>query len=405
MKQKIVIISQQYPFGRGENYLDRELNFFAQTYDEIHLYPLFFKGEERLVNNQTFVSKLFENKAKRVKKSYLLTHFRLIFHILWLEFKNTQVKGYFIKNIKSITSQLIIKIDDAMLFYTELLAKDLLKSDIYSVWMDEGALMCAILHKKGLIGDFNFRLHGYDLYDERREGNYMPFRFFCFQQAKSIFIVSKAGKTYLENKRLFPDKLIVNYSGLYDHGLNPKQVQDANFVICSCSNVISIKRVHKIAEALQKVAFPVKWIHIGDGDQMNLLQNQVSKLPANISVELKGFLSNAQVMEIYTTIPIDLFVHVSETEGLPLSLVEAMSAGIPVLATDAGGTGEVVNQNTGELIPVDFDIELLQEKIEKFRNDSSYWHSKRKGARQNYVDYFDAEKNYPEFVKTIKSYP
>jgi glycosyltransferase involved in cell wall biosynthesis len=50
---------------------------------------------------------------------------------------------------------------------------------------------------------------------------------------------------------------------------------------------------------------------------------------------------------------IDIFVHPSETEGLPNAVLEAAAAGLPIVATDAGGTREIViDGTTGLLVPV-----------------------------------------------------
>ena len=67
----------------------------------------------------------------------------------------------------------------------------------------------------------------------------------------------------------------------------------------------------------------------------------------------------------------DAFVLNSTYEGLPHVVLEAMAAGVPVIATDAGGTGEVVEHNvTGLLIPVG-DASALQAAVERLWSDPS----------------------------------
>ena len=401
--KKIIIISQKYPFGNGENYMERELHFFAQSYDEVVLLPLHPTGVSRDLNPNIQLSTFFKNKSTTVNKSILFKNLGFILSILWLEFRKTKVKGYFLKQLKKIAAQLVSVIEDMERFKREILIEENRSANFYSVWMDESALMLAMLKKKGLISDFVFRLHGYDLYDERREGHYMPFRYFCFQQAKSIFIVSKAGKDYLQAKNLFSSKLITNYSGLYDQGLNPKVDKNEELVICSCSNLIPLKRVHKIAEVIATLPFRVKWIHLGDGSEKDRIKVITDQFPSHIYVDFRGQVSHAEVMKCYTTEPIDVFVHVSETEGLPLSLVEAMSAGIPIIATDAGGTNEIVNDENGVLLAVDFAAADLKNSITKFQSDVHYWLDKKEGARHQFEMFFNAEVNYPEFIKKIRS--
>ena len=56
----------------------------------------------------------------------------------------------------------------------------------------------------------------------------------------------------------------------------------------------------------------------------------------NISFELKGFVDNNELLQIYTDKCFSFFINVSESEGLPVSIMEAASAGIPIVATDVG---------------------------------------------------------------------
>ena len=48
----------------------------------------------------------------------------------------------------------------------------------------------------------------------------------------------------------------------------------------------------------------------------------------------------------------DLFVNMSLSEGIPVSIMEAISFGIPIIATNVGGNAEIVNDETGVLIPL-----------------------------------------------------
>jgi len=66
---------------------------------------------------------------------------------------------------------------------------------------------------------------------------------------------------------------------------------------------------------------------------------------------------------------IDVFVHPSESEGLPNAVLEAAAAGLPIVATDAGGTGEIVQSRvTGILVPVGA-IDAMATAIEELRAD------------------------------------
>jgi glycosyltransferase involved in cell wall biosynthesis len=83
-----------------------------------------------------------------------------------------------------------------------------------------------------------------------------------------------------------------------------------------------------------------------------------------LEIKLNGFVDNKNLIKFYQSQPVDLFLNVSASEGLPVSIMEALSFGIPVIATDVGGTSELVNENNGQLIPANFDINELAYSIE-----------------------------------------
>ena len=402
MNTKIIVITQRYPFGKGEVYMEREIEYLSQEYSQVIILPIDSTGEARKVKKGVVVDSFYEKRTGVIPKKLFLNNFGLIFSVFLREFLFSGKKRFLIKNLKKYLAVFLICLEDSKRFEEVFLSNGYDKMDFYSVWMDEGAIMLAILKKKKKIRDFVFRLHGYDLYDDRRKGGYMPFRYFCFKYVKRIFIVSKMGENYLRKKGLFVSKLEVNYSGVYDHGLNPKRESNNEFVICSCSNIIPLKRVHLIARILRELKFPVRWIHLGGGDGIDVLKSEIAMLPSHVNVELRGHISFDEVLATYRNESIDLFIHLSETEGLPLSLVEAMSFGIPVIATDAGGTNEIVNEKNGVLLPVTFNIENAVREIVKFRDNENYWLKKKEEARRTYKEHFAAEKNYPNFVQRIK---
>jgi glycosyltransferase involved in cell wall biosynthesis len=97
-----------------------------------------------------------------------------------------------------------------------------------------------------------------------------------------------------------------------------------------------------------------------------------------------------------------LFINVSTTEGIPVSIMEAMSFGIPVIATDVGGTSEIVNDGNGMLLPKNPEISLISNIILQFYNLND--ETKIKLKREVYTSWannFDAEKNYNDFLKNI----
>lgn len=92
----------------------------------------------------------------------------------------------------------------------------------------------------------------------------------------------------------------------------------------------------------------VRVVLLGDGPQREALQAQVAELAIADAVELAGEVDDVRARLDRA----DAFVLSSRSEGMPLSVLEAMAAGLPVVASDVGGVHEVVvDGETGRLVP------------------------------------------------------
>ena len=107
-----------------------------------------------------------------------------------------------------------------------------------------------------------------------------------------------------------------------------------------------------------KSAREIEWLHFGDGILRNELEEtrlyKTGICQTGITYRFMGHYPNEELLKFYTANKVDLFINTSSTEGMPVSIMEAQSFGIPVIATDTGGVKEVVTEGTGSLLPVDF---------------------------------------------------
>jgi len=106
-------------------------------------------------------------------------------------------------------------------------------------------------------------------------------------------------------------------------------------------------------------------------------------------------------MDIYRNNPVDLFVHTSKSEGLPFVIMEALSCGLPVIATDAGGVGELVDSQVGKLLPVDISPDELAEQLWKLLECPGYLEQKKSSAVQRWESTVNAETNYAQFASDL----
>lgn len=281
----------------------------------------------------------------------------------------------------------------------------------YSFWFYD-CIYLAWLRKKGWINKAITRTHGGDLFEERGSlSGKILFRHFQGWYLDKILSVSKTGSSYLQNKYpKFKHKIETEYLGSTSHeNLNPIN-KGERFVLVSCAMVRNIKRIHKIAEMLQYIDFPLTWYHIGyenlqakNDKTIAIYIDNIEKLKSKKNVEFvaKGNMNNKEIFHFFRDIPINLFISLSEAEGIPVSMMEAISFGIPVISTDVGGCKEIVTDETGILISLETEMKEVAQFIKEFKNSPKNTLEFRNGVRKFWEEYFDAEKNYSEFMKYL----
>jgi glycosyltransferase involved in cell wall biosynthesis len=400
-KKDLFLFTANYPYSLSETFLENELPILAFNFNDI-LISTIKKGEEmrEMSYNAKVIGSLGEREGCKPKKLFF-KHFFLILNSLFIEFLGCDRKLYFLKNIRKFNSQLIRAIYDANFIIKRMELSSRTKV-FYSVWLNDWALALAVLKQKGEIKNFIIKCGGFDIYDERHEGNYLPFRYFIYKNASAIFPNSKSGEIYLKNKNMFSSKIQCSYLGTHDHGINPFSFNEITIV--SCSSLIPLKRIHLIIEILKHIEFNLKWVHFGAGSLLNQISESALSLPKNIVTEFKGQVANQEILEYYSKNSVSLFITTSETEGLPISLQEAISFGIPVVGTNVGGIAEVVNEETGFLIDKDFSPSEVAELIKKFIFSTSNMEQYRKGVREFWERNFKDEIVYSEFCKKIDRY-
>lgn len=276
----------------------------------------------------------------------------------------------------------------------------------YSYWMSVQAETFFYLKKKYPKGIFVSRCHSIDIYEERSKNNYLEYRQQLIDLLKSIYCISTNAKEYFEQLYICKNKCKLAKLGSFsDFGLICEEKSQKHvFKIVSCSSIIEVKRLHLIVEALAQIKeYPIVWHHYGTGHLEKELCHLAGKLPANINYEFKGFVKHPQLLEMYVKEGYDLFINVSEIEGIPVSMMEAMSVGIPVLGPRVGGVPEIVKDGeNGYLFDKDGDITELSEYIMKFVNMTDEEYSiLRKNCYQFWNENHNMQINYKKFAEDI----
>lgn len=278
-----------------------------------------------------------------------------------------------------------------------------------SFWMDDNATVLAYLKDKNLINKAFALAHGRDLYEWRQpKTGLLPFKVYQLKHLDKVFSISRAGAEYLrERYPAYRDKVDVIYLGSYDCGV----LHDQNnvYTVVSCARVRNVKRIHLIAQALSEAQFPIKWIHLGEykmnkNDPTYQVYNEAMQAANRnkfLEIDLKGELTNKQIEEFYKTQPVDLFISVSESEGLPVSMMEAQSFGIPILSTDVGGCNEIVNDQTGYLLNKDVSKDVLLEAVYNIYKQGQITQKDRESIKRFWNNKFNIVKNFDSLTKQI----
>jgi glycosyltransferase involved in cell wall biosynthesis len=294
-------------------------------------------------------------------------------------------------------------------FIQEVIKREKLEDGIviYSYWMNIGA------RAMSLLDDFKgiriARAHRIDLYEKVTDMKYLPLLRRISLTLDAIFFISEHGKEYFEyNTGLPAQKNLVSRLGINNpYPFNPGKAGSDVFRIVSCSGLIKVKRVHLIIQALDKLRPGKKiiWNHFGEGDLKDELYRMAEKRlgsKENFGFRFMGQVPNAELMEFYNSHGIGLFINTSASEGIPVSIMEAQSFGIPVIATDTGGIREIIKENTGIILPPLFSIADLTNWIEYYVNmEPEEMAGIKNIVYNNWKQNFSARSNYEEFIKKV----
>lgn len=403
-KSTLIVLTASFPYGKAETFLEDEIPVLAKEFDAVVIVTrLEIVGAKRLLPENCVVIPMQPSAQIKTIVDYIKVFFNGVF---WSElFAMCFSLRLFPKKGRLATAwNSLIFAQKTARFLEQELGEAKLKTSIgYSYWLDDSAIALALLKMNRKMKTAVARMHGWDVYFERSAVGYLPYRPFLLNQLDAVFSISEQGKSYSQN-RWARDSSKIKVARLGVQLTDQDHRRENRRLLVSVSNVIPLKRVDWIASALMQIKEPVEWVHFGDGSGLEALQALVTKSElAHHSIDLKGRVSKAEVLKFYADNQPGVFINVSTTEGIPVSIMEAMSYGIPVVATNVGGTSELVNETNGILLLKDCSINELAEAINSFMSASDIQYlSAGIAARGTIIENYSAEKNYTDFAESLK---
>ena len=403
MRRRIILLTNTCPFG-GETFLQNELKWIPHD-QSVNLYPIFAAdGAAQAVqlNGNIDVQQFDSVWLVKERLNAGLNSLKMLFKTK--EYVAALNKPNSLRNlIKAFKFAYISELRSNRILHQ--LRTDGGKENeyiFYSYWLYEAAYIAARLKKAFPPSRFVSRCHGFDLYEIRHPNGYLPFRNFIMESADAVFPISEDGREYISQKYngKWDDKVRTMRLGTDDWGVNPTNACRIPTLV-SCSNMVDVKRIDKIINALKSAAKEIRWYHFGDGPLREQLEQKAQELPPHVEYRFMGVVNNEEIMRFYQTNHVDAFINVSNSEGVPISIMEGLSFSIPAIATDVGGTHEIVFDGiNGYLLPVDFTNEMFCTAISKVI-DPQNRDELRKQARRVWENTCNAGVNFPAFYRTI----
>ena len=212
--------------------------------------------------------------------------------------------------------------------------------------------------------------HGYDAYRKDVLSAYGKHYPELFSVAAKVIAVSN--HMALQLQKLGCDKNKVRYlcygvdTQLFQVNVNEKQ----NAVFVACGRFVKKKAPQLTLEAFALVLKKnprAKLLMIGDGELLQSCKELSLTLGIQGSVEFKGVLTQAEIAaQFYRALAFiqhSITTDENDSEGTPLTILEAMSAGLPVVSTKHGGIEEVVTEGETGFLVEEGDVEAMAERM------------------------------------------
>lgn len=227
--------------------------------------------------------------------------------------------------------------------------------------------------------------------------------------ADKIIAISNATKDYVLRLGADPNKVKVIYNGVDLARFRPQtdkkvQMRQKLGIPKEAVVVLTVRRlVYKngvdtlldCAEIAIKKNPRIVFLVAGKGPDLENVGQQATQRKIATNFRLAGFVSDADLPGYYNLA--DLFVLPSKSgEGLPLVALEAMACGLPVIATNVGGIGEVPIVKYGKLVPPNEPQQLAEAVLEFAKSEFG---SQKTELRTNIEERFSWETNIKQLLE------
>ncbi len=415
MNNCLILLTNYYPFHKGEEYLESEIKYLAANFEQVFVISTMVSNEmkqfRKVPENVTVIPVGIKHsiigKAHMVVRQYKAIHND--------KEKKTMIKRdtkgkilpklycyYFESRSMDVYNQVKDKLDKYNFDQYDSVT-------IYSYWLYVTARVALELKNDYFKNRQPYtitRAHRYDLYEYAAPLKYLPERDYLLNGLDAIYPCSKDGVDVLnETYPAYKNKIQVERLGTISTNV-VSQTRNDKLYIVSCSVVRQVKRLDLLIEALvelEKKNIPFLWTHIGGGPEFENIKKLAQKKLNMNNFQFMGFVKNQDVLNWYKENPATVFVNLSSSEGVPVAIMEAISMSLPVIATDVGGTREIVLDNkNGFLLKPNCTIFEIVEKLSIINSFSDREYSEMsKNALRTWNESCNADVLYSNFANKL----
>ena len=410
----LLIFTDSYPYGTSKEdpFIGRELPYLAEAIDKITIIPKKCSGVQNTIVEGVNVENSFAMYLNR-KSNW----FRVVKHALSLDlfFQELRSNPLLVFNIAKLLKLILFS---ARAKITQQWTEDWLEKHpisvgntvLYSYWFTEITMGLGLVKENNPELRLLSRAHGYDVYEEQYFPYYWPLRRESLAKLDKLFLASDNARNYFRSRYPeFHELFETAHLGVNDPGFISNSSNKGVLRIVSCAHIVPLKRIGLL---LKGIAFAAnkrpeqkfEWVHFGDGKGRRALQHAAkSSFPKNATCYLPGHLPNQDIMRHYREKLVDIFVNLSTTEGgAPVSIQEAISCGIPIIATRVGGNLEVVSDRNGILLDPNPNPNQVAQALLEIVDNPGGTNKMRKESRLVWEESYNAEINFSTFAQRLK---
>ena len=247
-------------------------------------------------------------------------------------------------------------------------------------------------------------LHGSDVTILGSDSSYLPVNTHTIEEADAVTAVSGFMREEAYARLGLKKEVSVIPNFVDADAFAPIPCEDKGIgngkdvVITHISNFRPVKRVHDLVYAMKivsKKAPGAKLMLVGDGPDRISVERLVKRLGLENHVMLTGFRSDVANLLRCS----DVVVLCSQTESAPLTLLEGMSCGLPVIATSVGGIPEIVDDGVNGFLVQPKNPEAIAEKILELNADPGLRRRLGETARERVLERYTAEKVVGQYLE------